>query len=109
MTRKELLETIKLQTDPVFLIEILKTALVRVPKNYATTVVHQYYMDEIYTGTVYYIKHKKTGAEYSFTSPEEIHEFVKDVMPYITIGVVKMLCTKGQYSAPYYFSKKEKV
>ena len=109
MTRKELLETIKLQTDPVFLIEILKTTLSKVPKNYASTIVHKYYVDNIYTGTVYTIRHLKRDEEYSFTSPEEIYEFLKGTMPTLTLRGVKQLCSIGSYRDPYVFGKKEKV
>lgn len=81
MTKEQFIQTIQVQTDKAFLLDIIKTALDTLPEAYAHNIIYELYATRVYDGPLYTVKHKETGQTFTFAGIADTHEFFKSINP----------------------------
>lgn len=82
MTKNELLNTIRAQTDRLFLCDIIKVSLETLPSAYVETLVYDLNTKYLFEGQVYTVTNKKNPADvHIFAGAMDVHSFFRSLNP----------------------------
>ena len=110
MTKNELLNTVRAQTDRTFLCDIVRTGLSSLPSAYVETLVYELYTQHVYDGIVYTLTNKKNPEDsIIFAGPTDVHDFFTKMNPkYTNDQLFRARNKEGRSVYGYTITTKEK-